>query len=154
MNQSRILTWRGGASLLAAAALALLCSSAQAQFTLINLPNLPTTTSFPSFQPDELPDGRLVYGTKDSLFEQNNFGGSGLSSFSSPQSWDPSYIDILDSTHAAIGRGTFGASAIYLFNPSNLATSFTAIPGVTLQNYSLAFRDSTSLYVGGTNGTA
>src|SRR4051812_10728290 len=73
--------------LLAAACALALLSTAHAQFTLISLPNLPTTTSFPSFQPDALPDGRLVYGSKNLLSEQNSFGGSSFSSYANAQNW-------------------------------------------------------------------
>lgn len=137
---------------LLAAALALCGPCAHAQFTVIALPALPATTAYPSFQPGELPDGRLIYGTQNSLYEQGAFGGSSFASFNNPQSWDPSSITVYDATHAAIGSGTGSASSIYLFNPSNLATAFTAVP-LNLQNYTLAYRDATSLYVGGTNGT-
>ncbi len=140
-----------------AIAIALLASaqSLHAAWTSNSLPVL--SMDFGSYRLGQMADGRLVYGTNDDLDRQSSFGGAFvLDDYSAtipPFTWDPSSVAIYNDTLGAIGAGTFGPSEIYIFNPTNLGTAFTAIPGLTLQNYSLVFRDSTSLYVGGNNGT-
>lgn len=123
----------------------------------LSLPNLAST--FASYQMDNLDDGRLVFGTTNQLYRQTTFQTTGtsvsLSPYTniSPNTWSPSSISLLDDTHGVIGIGSGAPGQIYTFNPSNLATSFTAIPGTTIQDYSLLYRDSAGIYVGGANGT-
>ncbi len=137
---------------IAALAASFFTSTLDAAWTSLTLPNVPNT--FGSYQAANLPDGRLLYASKDALGRQTTFGSSPLDAFQNPQSWDPSDVTVFGNTVGVIGvGGFFGTSAIYRFDPMNLATPFTAIPGVTLQNYTLVMRDAASLYVGGLNGT-
>ncbi len=138
---------------LAAAFAATLLASASlhAAWTSMNLP--PLSQSFGSYWAGHLSDGRLVFGSNNDLDLQSSFGSAPLLDYSNAGTWDPSGLAIFSNSLGAIGQGTFGASSIYLFDPSNLATGFTAISGVTIQNYGLAFRNSTSLYVAGLNGS-
>lgn len=142
---------RGAVCLLAASLLSA-ADAFGATWTVNSLPTLPV--DFASYRLEQMSDGRLLYGTSDSLSRQTSFGGAfSLQSFSGTPTWDPSAVSLFSDSLGAVGEGTFGPSSIYLFNPSNLAGAFSAIPGVSLQNYSLVFRNGTSLYVGGNNGT-
>jgi hypothetical protein len=144
--------FRREAVLLTALAVTLVTSTLEAAWSSFSLPNLPNF--YGAYQAAHLPDGRLVYGSENGLAEQTTFGSSALSNFQFPQTWDPSDVAIFSNTVGVVSVGGFsGPSGIYKFDPSNLATPFTAIPGLALQNYSVAFRNSASLYVGGQNGT-
>jgi hypothetical protein len=132
---------------------ALLTSRVQAAWTSVALP--PLSQNFGSYRMGHLTDGSLVYGSNNDLdLQQGGIASSVFGDYTNALPWDPSSVAIFSNTLGAIGQGTFGASAIYTFNPSNLATPFTPIPGVSIQNYSVAFRDATSLYIGGNNGSA
>jgi len=114
----------------------------------------PFTQTFASYQVANLPDGRFVYGSTNSLSLQTTFGSAPFTSYSGVPSWDPSAVAVESNTLGVVGTGMFGATNIYTFNPSSTSTAFTAIPGVTIQNYTMTFRDAASLYVGGGNGSA
>ena len=123
----------------------------EAAWTTFNLP--PLGQSFGSYWMEHLSDGRLVYGSTNDLDLETAFGSGTLVDYSNALAWDPSGLTLRHDNLAAVGQGTFGNSGIYLFDPSNPGTGFTAIAGVSIQNYSLLFRDGSSLYVGGLNGT-
>lgn len=129
--------------------------NARAAWTALDLPTLSTT--FGSYQMAHLPDGRLVYGTDNDIDRQTTFQTSGAVAFddyANAGAWYPSAVAVFSNTLGVVGEGSFsGASHLYVFDPSNLATPFTAIPSVTLQDYAFVFRDASSLYVGGKNGT-
>jgi hypothetical protein len=134
-----------------------LCSSAfvapvQADWTTIPLP--PLAATFSSYQMGHLPDGRLVYGSQNDLDRQSSFGSSTLLDYTTAGSWDPSDIAVFSDTLAVLGQGTFAASKLFRFDPSQIGTGFTEIAGGPLQNYSLSFYDAASLLVGGGNGTS
>jgi hypothetical protein len=137
----------------ASLAAVLLHRSAQAAFTVFDLPSLPAGGSYVAAASDNLADGRLIYGTRNSLYEQTTFGLAAVSPYSGIGSltWDPSSVAIYDNTHGVVAKGN-GAS-LYLFNPSDLGSSFDPIPGVSLQNFGVLYRDATNLLVVGTNGT-
>lgn len=145
----------GGFCAFAGALLTLALAPARAAWTSLDLPPLPVL--FGNYQMGHLPDGRLVFGTSGDLVRQTAFQTSGaamLEDYTGALSWDPSAVAIHSTTLGVIGAGGFfGPSALYVFDPSNLATPFTPIPSVALQNYSVLFRDAASLYVGGGNGT-
>jgi hypothetical protein len=144
-----------GAFLPALAVLALVPSPARADWTRLSLTQL--TSQYDSFAGDQLPDGRLVYGTKNTVYEQTTFGLAGVTQLGSAPTIDPSDIAIYDAHLGAVGAGGFSASSpIYSFDPGATPASsatFTPVSGVSLQNFSLIFKDSTSLLVGGANGT-
>lgn len=145
----------GGFCAFVGALFTLTLAPARAAWTSLDLPPLPV--SFGNYQMGHLPDGRLVFGTSGDLDRQTTFQTFGpvlLEDYTGAQSWDPSAVAIHSSTLGVIGAGGFfGPSPLYVFDPSNLATPFTTIPNVALQNYSVLFRDAASLYVGGGNGT-
>jgi len=149
MKKTTRFLWKASAAACAATLLA--STSLHAAWTSFNLP--PLSQSFGSYWAGHMSDGRLVYGSNSDLDLQSSFGSSTLLDYNNAGTWDPSALAIFSNSIGAIGQGTFGASSIYLFDPSNLATGFTAISGVTIQNYGLAFRDSSSLYVAGLNGS-
>lgn len=128
---------------------------AQADWTTFDLPALNGYSTIMAHRSD----GTLIYGTSNDLDFQTAFQTSGPISFGQytnvggGNSWDPSAISLFSNTLGVIGEGKGVASSIYVFDPSNLATPFTAIPNVTLQNYNVLFRDATGLYVGGGNGS-
>lgn len=123
----------------------------RAAWTTLSLP--PLSQSFGSYQMGHLPDGRLVYGSSNDLDVQTTFGAASLGDYANALAWDPSGVAIYNSLLGAVGRGTSGSSPIYLFNPSDLNSGFTAITGISIQNYSLTFRNDGHLYVGGQNGS-
>ena len=129
-------------------------SQASANWTEFSLPNL--SGSFSPTAISVLPDGSYVFANQGAYYHQDAFGLPGYTAYSnvSPgDNADPSFLAIWDATHAVAGGGGFGASDVYRFNPSSLnAPSFTA-QGLSLQNFSGVFRDATSLYVGGGNGS-
>lgn len=136
----------------------LLCggqATLHASWTVETLPSLPV--DFASYRAAQMSDGRVIYGTNNQLSRGSVPGSSfSLQSYTAAgaaTAWDPSSISLYSDTLGAIGAGTFGPSSIYLFNPSDLATSFAPIAGLSLQNYAIAFRDANSLFVGGNNGT-
>ncbi len=136
---------------LAAFAVCASSSTLSAAWVTLQLPNL--TETFGSYQSANLSDGRFVFGTTNQLDTQNTFGSSALTSFSNAQTWDPSSVAVQSNTLGAIGVGTFAPSGIYTFDPSNPSSAFTAIPGLSIQNYHMEFRDSSSLFVVGANGS-
>ncbi len=138
------------ASVVSAFAAVLLPATSHADWTSFSLPNL---TSYFSSQAANLSDGQLIYGSSSSLSLQTTFGSSTLTSFANAQTWDPSGIALQSDTLGVIGSGSLGSSALYTFNPSNPSTTFTPIPGVTIQNYGVLFHDSNSLLVIGGNGS-
>jgi hypothetical protein len=144
--------------LVAAAAVALatvsVVSQASADWTQFSLPNL--TEAFSSTAVAVLPNGSYVFANQGTYYHQDAFGLPAYTAYSnvSPgDNADPSFLAVWDATHAVAGGGGFGASDLYRFNPAALtAPSFTA-QSLSLQNFSAVFRDATSLYVGGGNGT-
>ena len=128
--------------------------TSSAQWTEFSLPNLsdwyaPTAIG-------HLPDGRYVFGMKGAYYLQDSFGSGGNTQYinTAPgDSADPSFIVVYDATKAMAGGGGWGASDLYQFNPSSLTSPTFTAQGLSLQNYSGVWRDSTSLYVGGGNGT-
>lgn len=140
------------ASLLLAAAHALLMSPVSAAWTSFSLP--PLSQGFGSYWMEHLADGRVLYASNNDLDRQTTFGISGLDDYANALTWDPSTITLLSDSLGAIGVGGFGPSPIYVFDPSSLSTGFNAIPGISIQSYSMAFRDAGSLLVAGGNGTA
>jgi len=129
-------------------------SSAFADWTQFSLPNL--ADSFSPTAITVLPDGQYIFANEGTYYQQNAFGAPAYTAYSNTSpgnTADPSFLAVWDSTHAIAGGGGFGPSDLYEFNPSSLtAPSFTA-QGLSLQNFSGVFRDATSLYVGGGNGT-
>ncbi|MEQ1860639.1 MAG: PEP-CTERM sorting domain-containing protein [Chthoniobacteraceae bacterium] len=138
-----------------AAAITLAVSPVRAAWTSLSLPDL--AVDFGSYQGAHLSDGRLIFGSKNDLDRQSLFQTSGsvqLDDYANALTWDPSSVRLFGDTLGVIGAGGFlGPSQLFTFDPSNLSTPFAPIPGVTLQNYSVHFRDAASLYVGGQNGT-
>lgn len=136
------------------AAFVLAFTPLRAAWTSLSLPDLPV--DFGSYQMAHLADGRLIYATDGDIDRQATFQSTGavvLEDFTNALPWFPSSVSIFSDTLGVVGKGNFGASQLYTFDPSNLATPFTPIPNVTLQDYSVLFRDANSLYVGGANGT-
>ena len=129
-------------------------SQASADWTQFSLPNL--TDAFSPTAITVLPDGQYVFANEGTYFQQNAFGLPGYTAYSNTSpgdSADPSFLAVWDGTQAVAGGGGFGASDLYVFNPSSLsAPSFTA-QGLSLQNFSGVFRDANSLYLGGGNGS-
>ena len=121
------------------------------QFSLPNLADAYSPTALVN-----LPDGRYVFANQGTYYSQDAFGTASYTPYSNVgpgNAADPSFIAVWDADHAVAGGGGFGASDLYRFDPSSLsAPTFTA-QGLSLQNYSGVFRDATSLYVGGANGT-
>ena len=140
------------ALLLAAFAVCSSASTLRAAWTSFDLPNL--TQAFGSYQAANLSNGRFLYGTNSQLYRQTGFGGAAIAPFANSESWDPSSLAIGGDTLGAIGGGTFGPSGIYTFNPSDSSTPFAPIPGLSIQNYSLVFRNASGLFVAGANGSA
>ncbi|MEM6823097.1 MAG: hypothetical protein AAF558_14290, partial [Verrucomicrobiota bacterium] len=128
----------------------------EAAWTMFSLPNLSQT--FGSYRVDHLSDGRYVYGTNNAAYQQNTFEAAAFTQFtdSSSSTWDPSFVAVHSDASAVIGQGTFSPSSLLLFNPSNTSSqAFTSIGApLTLQNYSGLFWNSSSLLVGGQNGTS
>ena len=129
-------------------------SQASADWAQFSLPNL--SGAFSPTAVTVLPNGSYVFANQGTYYQQDAFGLPGYTAYSnvSPgDSADPSFLAVWDGTHAVAGGGGFGASDLYRFDPSSLnAPSFTA-QSLSLQNFSAVFRDATSLYVGGGNGT-
>ena len=151
MNRTRN-PYIGKAGLTLAMMLVVMASAASAAWTEIALP--PLSSTFAAYRNGYLPDGRFLFGTGGSLSRQNTLGGNTLSSYSAPQSWDPSFVTLFNDSLGVIGAGGFsGPSQIFTFDPSDLDTVFAPIPGLSIQNYSAEFQDAGSLLVGGNNGT-
>ena len=138
--------------LLAAFAVCSSASTLHAAWTSFDLPSL--AQDFGTYQAANLSDGRFLFGTTSQLYRQTAFGAAAITPFANPQSWDPSSVAVSSDTLGAIGSGTFGPSSIYTFNPSDTSTPFAPIPGLSIQNYNLVFRNASSLYVAGSNGSA
>ncbi len=138
--------------LLAAFAVCASASTLHAAWTSFDLPSL--SQDFGSYQAANFSDGRFLFGTTSQLYRQTAFGADAITPFANPQSWDPSSVAVSSDTLGAIGSGTFGPSSIYTFNPSDTSTPFAPIPGLSIQNYNLVFRNASSLYVAGSNGSA
>jgi len=141
-------------ALAAAFATVLAVSNVFADWTQFSLPNL--VDAFSPTAIANLPDGRYIFANEGNYYLQDAFGSSSYTAYSnvSPgNSADPSFISVWDSTHAIAGGGGFGASDLYSFDPSSSTAPSFAANGLSLQNYSGVFRDATSLYVGGGNGT-
>jgi hypothetical protein len=135
-------------------AAAVAVSEVSAEWTQFNLPSL-----FDAYSPTavaNLTDGRYLFANAGSYYLQDAFGFSSYTAYSNVapgNNADPSFIAVWDATRAVAGGGGFGASDLYSFDPSSTtAPTFTA-NGLSLQNYSGVFRDASSLYVGGVNGT-
>lgn len=135
----------------ACAALLLAPSSLFATWVTIDLPDL--SEDYASYQSANLPDGRLVFGSNHALSLQTSFGGSSFDSYSNPLTWRPSSVAVSGGSLAAIGNGAFGQGSVYTFDPSSPSTTFSAIPGLSIQNYGILFRDSSSLLIAGANGS-
>lgn len=129
---------------------ALLGSQAVAEWTTFSLP--PLAQPFATYRAAHLTDGRLVYASNDDLDLQVAFGAGAISDYENAGTWFPSDVAVRGNV-GAIGNGVFTGGTISLFDPTNLATTFTPIAGVNLQNYSLEFRNDQGLYVGGANAT-
>ena len=138
----------------AAIASAFTASQASADWTQFSLPNLADIYSPTAIA--NLPDGRYIFANEGNYYQQDAFGSAGYTAYSNTapgNNADPSFLAVWDSTHAVAGGGTFGSSDLYGFNPSSTtAPAFTA-NGLSIQNYSGVYRDATSLYVGGLNGS-
>lgn len=138
----------------AAFAVALTACQTFADWTQFALPNLADVYSPTAIA--NLPDGRYIFANEGNYYLQDAFGSAGYTAYSNTapgNNADPSFIAVWDGTHAVAGGGTFGPSDLYSFNPSSTtAPTFTA-NGLSLQNYSGVYRDASSLYVGGVNGT-
>ena len=125
-----------------------------ADWTQFSLPNL--SDAFAPTALSHLPDGRYLFANQGTYYRQDTFGSAGYTAYSNVapgNAADPSFMAIWDATHAVAGGGGFGPSDLYLFNPSSLTAPAFAAQGLSIQNYSGVFRDATSLYVGGGNGT-
>jgi len=140
--------WRR--SVLTGLGLFFLTGVAHAWITL-DLPNLNAPPGVLAVS--HLPDGRFIYGNGNALYTQNTFGATGVTSFASVPSVDPSFITVLNNTTAVIGAGGgFGVSPVYQFNPSSPASpGFSAV--TTLQNYAGAPAGASSLFIDGSNGS-
>jgi hypothetical protein len=129
-------------------------SQSSAGWTQFSLPNL--SDAFSPTALANLPDGRYVFANQGTYYRQDAFGAASYTAYSNVtpgNAADPSFMAVWDATHAIAGGGGFGASDLYRFDPSSLnAPSFVG-QGLSLQNFSGVFRDATSLYVGGANGT-
>lgn len=128
----------------------LLAPTGVAEWTTFSLP--PLAQSFATFRAAHTLDGQLVYASNNDLDLQSAFGQAALADYTNAGTWFPSDVAIRGNL-GAIGNGVFAGGTISLFDPTNLATTFAPIPGVDLQNYSLEFRDSQGLFVGGANAT-
>jgi hypothetical protein len=141
-------------ALTTAFAIVLAVSEVFADWTQFALPSL--ADAFSPTAVANLPDGRYIFANEGNYYLQDAFGSSAYTAYSNVaagNNTDPSFISVWDATHAVAGGGGFGASDLYSFNPSSMtAPTFTA-NGLSLQNYSGVFRDATSLYIGGGNGT-
>jgi sugar lactone lactonase YvrE len=129
-------------------------SQSSADWTQFSLPNL--SDAFSPTALVNLPDGRYVFANQGTYYRQDAFGAAGYAAYNnvSPGSAaDPSFMAVWDATHSIAGGGGFGASDLYRFDPSSLSAPTFVAQGLSLQNYSGVFRDATSLYVGGANGT-
>ncbi|HUI08648.1 MAG TPA: PEP-CTERM sorting domain-containing protein [Verrucomicrobiae bacterium] len=138
----------------AAVATACVVSQGFADWIQFPLPNLSEGYSPTALA--HLPDGRYLFANQGTYYRQDAFGSAGYTAYSnvSPgDSADPSFVAVWDATHAVAGGGGFGASDLYRFDPSSLGAPTFVAQGLSLQNYSGVFRDATSLYVGGANGT-
>jgi hypothetical protein len=145
-------------SFVVAAAVALATASfisqASADWTQFSLPNL--TDAFSPTAVTVLPDGQYVFANEGAYYLQNAFGSASYTAYSNTSpgdSADPSFMAVWDGTHAVAGGGGFGASDLYLFNPSSVSAPTFTGQGLSLQNFAGVFRDANSLYVGGENGT-
>lgn len=135
---------------------AIVAPSLHATFTEMPLP--PLAQDFGSYRMDHLSDGRLIYATNDQLNRQSTFQSAGTVSLQNytgkgAANWYPSAVAIHSDSLGVIGKGDFPMSNVYVFDPSNLATPFTPIAGVTRQDYALAFRDASGIYLAGASGT-
>lgn len=136
---------RAATALAAAAFLALATPRASAQWTQLDLPPL---SGWGGPVVGQLPDGRFVYGQNGNLYLQSTWGQSNVTAYSStPSGVDPSFVAVWDATTAVIGKGGSGFSALFGFNPSSTASSFTSIG--TNYNYAGVFADSSALYLAG-----
>lgn len=142
---------RAGRLLLLAGCLAIAApTDSRAAFTTLNLGPLSLPYGYESYAFDQGGDGRLYFGSQGALFQQAAFGGTALNSLQTGgQAFDPSSLKIYTDTLGAIG----GYGPIYVFNPTSASNTVTAISGVNLQSYALNFRNASSLYVGGANGS-
>ncbi|MGV3533277.1 MAG: PEP-CTERM sorting domain-containing protein [Chthoniobacteraceae bacterium] len=129
---------------------ALLGTQAVAEWTTFSLP--PLAQDYASYRTAHLADGNLVYASNDDLDLQTNFKEASLVDYANAGTWYPSDVAVRGNV-GAIGNGAFVGGTISLFDPANVATAFTPIAGVNIQNYSLEFRDAQGLYVGGANAT-
>ena len=130
-------------------------SQSFADWTQFSLPNL--SDAFAPTAIAVLPDGRYVFAMQGTYYRQDTFGAGSYSAYSnlSPgNNADPSFLAVWDATHGLAGGGGFGASDLFRFDPSSLTSPTFTAQGLSLQNYSGVFRDATSLYVGGGNGSA
>ena len=137
-----------------ALAMAFAASRSSADWIEFSLPNLSGAYSATALA--NLPDGRYVFANQGNYYLQDAFGSGSYTAYinTTPgNSADPSFIAIWDSTHAVAGGGGWGTSDLYSFNPSSTTAPTFAANGLSLQNYSGVYRDATSLYVGGANGT-
>src|SRR5688500_7646336 len=120
-------------------------TSAVADWTKLPLP--PLAQSFATYRAAHTPAGLLVYASNNDLDVQTSFGAAELADSANVGTWWPSDVAVRG-TVGAIGSGDFIGGTISLFDAVNLATAFTPIAWVNIQNYSLEFRDTAGLYVG------
>ncbi len=137
---------------IAAAAPALFLSgllpSSAAVWSTLALPPLAQPYAAPSMA--HLPDGRFLFGSQGSIHLQQTWGAAATAVFSSvPAGVDPSFIAVRSDTAGLIGAGGWGASGFYTFAPSDSASAFTPVLGVTTQNYAGAWRDAAGFYSAG-----
>ncbi|HTS16791.1 MAG TPA: PEP-CTERM sorting domain-containing protein [Verrucomicrobiae bacterium] len=138
----------------AAIASAFTASQASADWTQFSLPNLADIYSPTAIA--NLPDGRYIFANEGNYYQQDAFGSAGYTAYSNTapgNNADPSFLAVWDSTHAVAGGGMFGSSDLYGFNPSSTTSPAFTANGLSIQNYSGVYRDATSLYVGGLNGS-
>lgn len=121
---------------------------AHAAWTEFALPDL--SGSYSPFAIGHLSDGRYVYAEGGQFYRQDAWGAAASSAYSGePGGVDPSFVAVRNDGLAAAGGGGFGASALYSFDPSNLASpGFTASP-FALPNYQGVFRDDQGLFING-----
>jgi hypothetical protein len=92
-----------------------------------------------------LDDGRLVYAHDGSVYQQDTFGDSTMSSYSNAPTGDYGYI----TGNGFLGAGGFSAASIYGYTATNTATSFSSIG--SQQNYA-AVAFGADILISGGNG--
>jgi hypothetical protein len=133
-----------------AALVVFLAKTSSADWVQFALPSL--SASFSPVAIGHLSDGRYVYAEGGQFYQQDAWGGAAYSSYSGePVGVDPSFVAIRSDDTAVAGGGGFGPSALYSFDPSNLAAPGFAASPFTLPNYQGVFRNDHGLYINGVN---